>query len=155
MKYYHFGAVLAIGSALSISIGCRKQSAAVLDKELTSLGSTEITAKLVEIPGAFPPNDLYDYTYVLKYRVLRVHRGNVSTPEVLVGHYNPLKPRATVADEQSGKIGGRVQRFTAGDVHRMALDQPVDQHWMGGIIDKYFNQTGVRYWAIWTNPGEE
>jgi len=24
---------------------------------------------------------------------------------------------------------------------------------MGGIIDKYFNQSGSRYWAIWTNPG--
>jgi hypothetical protein len=143
------GAVVAVMALAS----CRKQPETVLDRELTSLGSAEVTGELIEIPGTFPPNDLYDYTYVLKYRVLRVHRGDLSTPEIFVGHYNPLKPRATVADEQSGKIGGRVEKFRAGDIHRMALDAPLDQHWMGGIIDKYFDQKGIRYWAVWTNPG--
>ena len=33
------------------------------------------------------------------------------------------------------------------------LNAPLDQFWMGGIIDKYFEQKGVRYWAVWTNPG--
>ncbi len=40
--------------------------------------------------------------------------------------------------------------FRAGDIHRMALEAPLDQQWMGGIIDKYFSQKGTRYWAIWT-----
>ena len=52
----------------------------------SELRIAEVTAELLEIPGTFPPNDLYDYTYILKYRVLRVHRGNVPTPELLVGH---------------------------------------------------------------------
>ena len=155
MKYARCMAALVAVVAVTALANCRKQPDAVLDRELTSLGSAEVTGELIEIPGAFPPNDLYDYTYILKYRVLRVHRGNLSTPEILVGHYNPLKPRATVADEQSGKIGGRVERFRAGDVHRMALDAPLDQHWMGGMIDKYFEQKGIRYWAVWTNPGEK
>ena len=48
------------------------------------------------------------------------------------------------------KVGGDVEQFRAGDIHRMALEAPLDQQWMGGIIDKYFSQKGTRYWAIWT-----
>ena len=127
------------------------QKAAGVDPEVTTLGSTEVTARLVEVPGPFPPNDLYDYAYVLKYRVLEVHRGKAEGDEILVAHYNPLKPRSGVQDESSGKIGGRLKKFKAGDKHRMALEAPVDRHYMGGIIDKYFEQKGVRYWAVWTN----
>ena len=35
----------------------------------------------------------------------------------------------------------------------MALEVPLDQFWMGGVVDKYFNQKGARYWAVWTNAG--
>jgi hypothetical protein len=90
---------------------------------------------------------------VLKYRVLKVHRGQVPGTEIFVGQYNPLKPRANVQDDGSGKVGGRLDSFRAGDVHRIALEAPLDQFWMGGIIDKYFEQPGVRFWAVWTNPG--
>src|SRR5687768_2464665 len=110
VNYVRCAAALVVVAAVMVLASCRKQPVVSLDKELTSLGSAEVTAELLEIPGVFPPNDLYDYSYILKYRVLRVHRGNLTTPELLVGHYNPLKPRSTVADEQSGKIGGRVQR---------------------------------------------
>ena len=88
-------------------------------------------------------------------RVLQVHRGQVPGQEIFVAHYNPLKPRATVQDDLSGKMGGHLETFRAGDIHRMALESPVDQFWMGGIIDKYFGQPGVRYWAVWTNPGSK
>lgn len=121
-----------------------------LDTEVITLGKVEVTAELLEIPGPFPPNDLYNYAYILKYRVLKVHRGE-APGEIFVGHYNPLKPRPTAADDQSGKLGGTLQQFKTGDVHRMALEAPIDLHWMGGIIDKYFEQKGVRYWAVWTN----
>jgi len=119
---------------------------------VTTLGTSEVTAELLAIPGEFPPNDLYNYAYVLKYRVLEVHRGDLKPgEEIFVAHYNPLKPRSSAADENSGKLGGNLQRFKAGDVHRMALEAPLDQHWMGGVIDKYFDQKGTRYWAVWTN----
>lgn len=126
-----------------------------VDKEVTTLGTAEVTAQLLEIPGEFPPNDLYNYAYVLKYRVLKVHRGNVPQGDILVAQYNPLKSRERVEDDLSGRIGGHVRAFHAGDIHRMALDAPVDQFWMGGIIDKYFNEKSVRYWAVWTNPGSK
>ena len=141
--------------ALALLLASCGKPPAVVDHEVTSLGTAEVTARLVEIPDKFPPNDLYNYAYVLKYRVLKVHRGQVSGPEILVGQYNPLKPRATAADDGSGKVGGHVESFRAGDVHRLALDAPLDQFWMGGVIDKYFGQKGVRYWAVWTNPGTE
>ena len=126
-----------------------------VDQEVTQLGSAEVTAQLLEIPGEFPPNDLYNYAYILKYRVLKVHRGTVPQGDIFVAQYNPLKPRNKVQDDLSGKIGGHVNAFHAGDIHRMALDAPVDQFWMGGIIDKYFNDRSVRYWAVWTNPGSK
>jgi len=145
---------LACLTVALVQSGCGKRGIA-LDPQLTTLGTVEVTAELIEIPGTPPDDALYNYVYVMKYRVLSVHRGTVSTPEIFVGHYNPNKPRATVADDQAGEIGGRVEHFRVGDIHRMALAQPLDQNWMGGTLDKYFGQAGPRYWAIWTNPASE
>jgi len=140
-------AIIWLGTFLS----CEKRSTKQIDPELASSGSAEITAQLVEIPGEFPANDFYNYAYVFKYRVLEVHRGQLNGGEVFVAHYNPLKPRLAAGDEFSGKIGGNLERFRSGQIHRMALEEPLDTYWMGGIIDKYFSQHGVRYWAVWTN----
>jgi hypothetical protein len=130
---------------------CNHTTQTGVDREVTTLGTAEVSARLVEIPEPFPPNDLYNYAYILKYRVLKVHRGKVGGDEILIAQYNPLKPRSSAQDEFSGKIGGDLKIFRAGDVHRMALEASVDDYWMGGVIDKYFNQTAVRYWAVWTN----
>jgi hypothetical protein len=138
--------------ALSLT-GCSRRPTNEVDKEITTLGSVEVTAQLTEIPGKFPSNDLYNYAYVFKYRILKVHRGNVPAGEILVAQYNPLKPRREAQDDVSGKVGGRVETFRAGDVHRMAMEVPLDQFWMGGVVDKYFEEKGTRYWAIWTIPG--
>jgi len=143
-------ALLAL-ALVPLVTSCHSSSRAA-DTEVTTLGSTEVTARLVEIPSAFPPNDLYNYGYVMRYKVLKVHRGKVDGDEILVTHYNPLKPRASVEDEFSKKVGGHVASFRSGDVHRMALESPVDDYFMGGIIDKYQDRKGVRYWAVWTNP---
>jgi hypothetical protein len=143
-----------VAAAVAIVLaGCSQRPKDEVDKEVTSLGSVEVTAELKEIPGPFPSNDLYNYGYVLKYKVLKVHRGKVPAGDILVAQYNPLKPRKEAQDDVSGKIGGHVEAFRAGDVHRMALEAPLDQFFMGGIVDKYFNEKGTRYWAIWTNPG--
>jgi len=138
-------------AVLLLGIACARRGGSGVDKEVTTLGAVEVTAQLVEIPGPFPPNDLYNYAYVMKYKVLFVHRGKIEGSEILVAHYNPLKPRTTVQDEVSGKVGGHLERFRAGDVHRMALEAPLDNFWMGGVVDKYFDRKGVRYWAVWTN----
>jgi hypothetical protein len=123
------------------------------DPQLTTNGSVEVTAKLVEIPeGAIFKRDLYDYATVLKYQVLRVHRGKVDGDTLYVSHYNPWKPRAEVADKRAPKVGGNVRRFEAGDTHRMALEVPIEEYFMGGIVNKYFGKTtNTIYWAVWTN----
>lgn len=125
--------------------------------EVKTLGSIEVTAQLEEIPdGAIFKRDLYDYTTILKYKVLKVHRGEVKGEEILIGHYNPFKPRSEAADRQVREIGGSVRRFEAGQVHRMALEVPLDDHFMGGVINKYFGkETGPLYWAVWTDPEDE
>src|ERR671939_310326 len=85
--------------AALVLTGCgANKPADEVDKEVTTLGSAEVTAQLLEIPGEFPPNDLYNYAYVLKYRVLKVHRGNAPQGDILVAQYNPLKPRDRVQD---------------------------------------------------------
>jgi len=81
-----------------------------------------------------------------------VHRGQVATHTLFVGHYNPWKARAEAADKRVKGLGGTLKQFRAGDTHRMALDVPIDDHFMGGIVNKYFGQeTGPLYWAVWTN----
>jgi hypothetical protein len=123
------------------------------DAEVTKRGRIEVTARLVEVPdGAIFQRDLYDYATVLKYQVVEVHRGRLDGATIYVGHYNPFKPRSQAADRRVPEIGGDLKSFRAGQVHRMALEAPIDDHFMGGIVNKYFGkETGPIYWAVWTN----
>jgi hypothetical protein len=128
-------------------------AAPAIDPQLASHGTIEVTAELVEIPeGAIFKRDLYDYATILKYRVVRVHRGAVDGDTIYVGHYNPWKPRSEAADQRVREVGGSVGRFEAGQRHRMALEEPIEDHFMGGIVNKYFGQTtNTLYWAVWSN----
>ena len=142
--------------------GCQKPDSAppVATPEnspVTKLGSLEVTARLAEIPeGAIFKRDLYNYATILKYEVLQVHRGQTKAATIFVGHYNPWKPRAEAADNRVQDVGGRLKKFEPGQVHRMALEVPIDDYFMGGIVNKYFGQeTGELYWAVWTDPARE
>lgn len=122
--------------------------------EVSRLGTHEVTARLLEVPeGAVFERDLYDYATILKYQVTASHRGEMTNGSIIfVGHYNPWKPRAEAADARAPGIGGTVRAFHAGDLHRMALQTSIDEHFMGGIVDKYFGQhRGPAYWAVWTD----
>lgn len=121
--------------------------------QVTTAGSIEVTAKLVELPGEFLPNDgLYNYAFILKYEVGEIHRGRTAGNTIYVAHYNPRKPRGKVADEFYADLGGTVTRFRAGDVQRMALAMPLDAHYIGAVVDRYHQVDGKTvYWAIWTN----
>ncbi len=119
----------------------------------SSRGSIEVTARLAEVPeGAVFKRDLYNYATILKYEVVRVHRGTVTAQVLFVGHYNPWKPRREAADERVRDIGGDVRSFRGGAVHRLSLEVPIDDHFMGGLVNTYFGQeTGPLYWAVWTD----
>jgi len=139
--------------ATSLLASCNAGPGTGEDEQVTSLGDYEVTARLVEIPGEFIDRPMYDYAHVVKYEVLQVHRGDIGTDVIYVGHYNPLKPRSAVKDARVDDVGGTLKKIRQGDVHRMALTAPIDDYYMGGIINKYFEQ-GVDpvYWAVWTNP---
>ena len=121
---------------------------------MTTRGTVEVTAELVEIPdGAIFKRDLYNYATILKYKVLQVHRGSVAGEFMFVGHYNPWKSRGEAADQRVPDVGGNLRQLRAGQTHRMALEVPIDDFFMGGIVNKYFGQeTGPLYWAVWTDP---
>jgi hypothetical protein len=141
--------------ALLVLPSCNKDGGtSAEDPQLKSHGTIEVSAKLVEVPdGAIFHRDLYDYATILKYEVTAVHRGALEKGATFyVGHYNPWKPRAEAADKRVKVLGGTLRRFSAGDVHRMALEVPMDELYLGGIVDKYFGKhEGPTYWAVWTN----
>jgi len=144
--------VLSLLCILSLSFCCSKKPDTGVDDKVTTLGSIELTAQLLEIRGKIIDDPLYDYAHVMKYKVLKIHRGKVNGDIIYVGHYNPAEPRNSVADKRVTQIGGNLKRFRAMDIHRMALEVPIDDYYMGGIINKYFGETNDPiYWAVWTN----
>jgi len=153
----------AVSSVLLLSLvwlgaSCAKktQPAAAVDPNVTTRGSIEVTARLEEIRGDLIDDPMYDYAHVMKYKVLQVHRGKVDKDVIYVGHYNPAEPRGSVEDARVQEIGGNVKQFRVGDVHRMAMEVPIDDHYMGGVINKYFGEVNDPvYWAVWTDRAEK
>ena len=138
-------------------VGCRGKSNSGEDSQVKSLGTIEVTARLVEVPeGAVFYRELYNYATILKYEVVSVHRGTLQKGAVIyVGHYNPWKSRSEAADKRVTGIGGNLKQFQSKRLHRMALETPMDDHFMGGIVDKYFGKhEGPSYWALWTNQAD-
>src|SRR5262249_54246410 len=123
------------------------------DPELSKRGSIEVTARLVEIPEkSIFKRELYNYANIFKYEVLEVHRGKVEGKTIYVGHYNPFKPRSEAADRYVPEVGGNLKEVRAGQVHRMALEGSMLDHFSGGILNKYSEEdTDPIYWAVWTN----
>jgi hypothetical protein len=112
-------------------------------------GKLVLVAELTDIAGRFPANELYNYAYIMKYKVLQVVQGSYGDPEILVGQYNPRIARDEIKDEQDAKVGGDVSSFQKGDVHYLVLN-PLDGEWTGAVEDEYFNDKRPRWWALWT-----
>jgi hypothetical protein len=116
-------------------------------------GELVLIARLAEIPGSFPANDLYNYAYVMKYQVVKVVQGTYADADILVGHYNPRIARNEIKDEQDAKVGGDVTSFQVGDVHYLVLSQ-LDGIWTGAVEDDYFKEKRPRYWASWADKAK-
>ena len=154
-----FRAAAGLFLAAFVLLSCGKEATSESKDDggqrLHSLGTMEVTARLVEIPeGAIFQRDLYDYATVLRYEVISSLRGGLEKGSTIyVGHYNPWKPRAEAADNRVKNIGGTLRRFRVGDLHHLALEASMEDHFMGGVINKYFGQySGPILWAVWTNP---
>src|SRR5438045_2498898 len=72
----------------------------------------EVTAKLVEIPSKMPPDELYDYAYVMRYQV---QGGPLDKQFLLVAHYKPLIPRSKIKDKMKAHAAGKLRSFNVGD----------------------------------------
>ena len=111
----------------------------------------EITAKLVEIPSKLPPDDLYDYAYVMRYQV---QGGPLDKQFVLVAHYKPLEPRSKIKDKMRAQVGGKLRSFNQGDVHKLKLAADLKAIWKGALVDEYAatDHKSVRYWCLQVDP---
>jgi len=111
----------------------------------------EVTAKLVEIPSKMPPDDLYDYAYVMRYQV---QGGALDKQFILVAHYKPLLPRSKIKDKMKAQVGGKLRSFTQGDVHKLKLAPDLKAIWKGALVDEYAatDHKSVRYWCLQVDP---
>jgi hypothetical protein len=109
-----------------------------------------VTAKLVEIPSKFPPDDLYDYAYVMRYEVIG---GPLDKGSILVAHYKPREPRSKIKDKMKDYVGGKLRSFIVGDIHRMKLSTDLKKIWKGALVDDFAatDRTSIRYWALETD----
>ena len=106
-----------------------------------------VEGKLSEIPGKMPPNDLYNYVYVLKYKVTKVVEGKFDGKEILIGVYNPLIARGQVKDKMADKSKGDVRAFKVGDKHTLKLVK-LEGNYDGAVEDEYFDDESERYLAV-------
>ena len=111
----------------------------------------EVTAKLVEIPSKMPPDDLYDYAYVMRYQV---QGGPLDKQFILVAHYKPLVPRSKIKDKMKAQVGGTLRAFNQGDVHKLKLAADLKAIWKGALVDEYAatDHKSVRYWCRQVDP---
>ena len=111
-----------------------------------------VTAKLVEIPSKFPPDDLYDYAYVMRYEVMG---GPLDKSSILVAHYKPRQARGKIKDKMKDFVGGKVRSFAVGEVHKLKLSAELKKIWKGAVIDDFAatDHASVRYWCLEADPG--
>lgn len=111
----------------------------------------EVTAQLVEIPSKPPPDDLYDYAYVMRYQV---QGGALDKQFLLVAHYKPLVPRSKIKDKMKSQVGGKLRSFNVGDVHKLRLSPALKEIWKGALVDEYSStdRKSVRYWCLQADP---
>jgi hypothetical protein len=115
-------------------------------------GVITVTAKLVEIPSKPPPDDLYDYAYVMRYQVIG---GPLDKTSILVAHYRPLVPRSKVNGKMKAFVAGKLRSFVHGDIHKLKLSPALKQIWKGELVDDFeaTDHKSVRYWCLEADPG--
>ena len=126
---------------LSVATSARADAPAPID----------VTAKLVEIPSKLPPDDLYDYAYVMRYQV---QGGALDKQFILVAHYKPLQPRSKIKDKMKSQVGGKLRSFNTGDIHKLKLSADLKSIWKGALVDEYAatDRKSVRYWCLQVDP---
>jgi len=114
-------------------------------------GVISVTAKLVEVPSKPPPDDLYDYAFVMRYEVIG---GPLDKSSILVAHYKPLIARSKIKDKMKPYVAGKLRGFAQGDVHKLKLSPELKKIWKGALIDDFAStdHKSVRYWCLEADP---
>jgi len=120
--------------------------------ESDAAGVIAVSAKLVEIPSTPPPDDLYDYAYVMRYQVMG---GPLDKSSILVAHYKPLQARSKIGDKMKAYVSGKLRSFVQGDVHKLKLSPDLKKIWKGPLVDEFSatDRKSVRYWCLAADPG--
>jgi hypothetical protein len=129
----------------------KKETAAAPAAAKASGDTLVVIARITEIPGKFASNDLYNYVYIMKYRVLSVVKGVYKAQDILVGHYNPLIPRAQIKDAMKKNVAGTVEKFEVGGKQKLWLITPIDKVWKDAIDDEYSDSELPKYFAVKTD----
>jgi hypothetical protein len=110
-----------------------------------------VTAKLVEIPAKFPPDDLYDYAFVMRYEVVG---GPLDKQSILVAHYKPRQPRGKIKAPMNANVRGKLRSFVQGDTHKLKLTPDLKTVFTGALIDEFSatDRKSARYWALEVDP---
>lgn len=111
----------------------------------------EVTAKLVKIPGKLPPDELYDYAYVMRYQVVG---GKLDKQTIYVAHYKPRQPRSAIKDRMKKYVSGSIKRFNEGELHKMLLAPKIKKVWKGAVVDEFFatDRKSPRYFCLKVDP---
>jgi hypothetical protein len=148
-----FAAALALSLALVAVLATAQPAPARADAGAAAptAAPISVTAKLVEIPTKLPPDDLYDYAYVMRYQVIG---GPMDKQSILVAHYKPRQPRAAIKDQMKKYVYGKVRSFHLGDVHKLQLAPNLKAIWQGALVDEFAatDHKSVRYFALVADP---
>jgi hypothetical protein len=118
----------------------------------TAPATLTVTARLADIPSKLPPDDLYDYAYVMRYVVIG---GPLDKSSILVAHYKPLLPRSKITGKMKAHVAGKLRSFVQGDVHTLKLTADLKAIWKGPLIDEFAatDHKSVRYFCLAADPG--
>jgi hypothetical protein len=111
----------------------------------------EVTAKLINIPGKFPADELYDYVYVMQYEV---QGGPMDKQKIYVAHYKPRRARAEIDDKMKSVVSGSLKRFEVGALHKLTLSAEMRKLWKGAVVDEFFDtdRKAKRYFCLKAEP---
>ena len=126
-------------------------SAQAADPAPAGPATIEVTAKLVNVPGKFPADELYDYVYVMQYEV---QGGPMDKQKIYVAHYKPRRARAEIDDAMKKVVGGSLKRFETGAVHKLTLTTEMRKMWKGAVVDEFFDtdRKAKRYFCLKADP---
>jgi len=144
--------LLATAATLSPATARADGPAAAPPSTPPATAPISVTAKLVEIPGKFPDDELYDYAYVMRYQVIG---GPMDKQSILVAHYKPRQPRSGIKDKMKSVVSGKVRAFRVGDVHKLQLTSNIKSVWKGPLVDEFgaTDHKSTRYFALVADPG--